>query len=86
MTKQEYDDRVRQLKNAAGTLLGSIESQLEHDSPDDFSGGNPFDNERLRRVAAQIDNVLGSYDALQKGLDPKIEPRHQRFLHGRCNE
>lgn len=84
MTKKDYDSKVAELKKAAGRLLATIESQLEHDSPDDFVDGTSFNNERLRRVTRQIDDVLGWFDALQKGLDPDIEPRHYKFLHNKC--
>ena len=85
MTKTEYDAKVTELKNAAGRLLGAIERQLEHDSPSDFVGGNKFDNGRLERVTGAIDDVLGWFDALQKGLDPGCEPRHYKFLHNKCD-
>jgi len=87
MTKQEYDSKVAQLKNYAAQLLYVIQSQLENDSPDDFVDGYKFNNRRLKIVTDSIDNVLGSYDLLQEGLglEPGDEPRHRKFLHGRCN-
>ena len=84
MKKDKYDSKVAELKNAAGRLLGAIESNLEHDSPDDFVDESTFSNERLRRVATHIDNVLGWFDNLQKGLNPDIEPQHDKFLRGKC--
>jgi hypothetical protein len=85
MRKLEYDRKVAQLKKHAGRLIGAIESQLENDSPGDFDGGTTFRNHRLETVAKVIDDVLASFDALQKGLglDPGDEPRHRKFLKGR---
>lgn len=87
MTKQEYDQDVHQLKRYAAQLLYVIQSQLENDSPDDFVGGSKFNNPRLKIVTDSIDNVLGSYDHLQEalGLEPGDEPRHRKFLQGRCH-
>ncbi len=86
MTKLEYDNKVTQLKNYAAQLLYVIGTQLEHDSPDDFVDGSKFNNRRLKIVTDSIDNVLGSYDLLQEGLglQPGGEPRHRKFLEGRC--
>jgi hypothetical protein len=87
MTKAHYDKKVHQPKLYAHVLVGTIQSRLENDSPDDFVDGTTFHNHRLKDVAKAIDNVLGSFDALQKGLglNPGHKPRHHRFLHDRSN-
>jgi len=45
-------------------------------------------DDRLYSIAKRIDDVLESFDALQKALGlPKGDtPRHERFLKGKCHD
>ena len=87
LTKRQCDDKVSLLKNNAGRLIAAIQDQLENDSPKDFVDGTTHRNPRLETVAHMIDEVLGSFDALQEklGLERGHESRYRKFLEGRCN-
>ncbi|MGP0062597.1 MAG: hypothetical protein ACLQGP_03205 [Isosphaeraceae bacterium] len=94
MTQAEFDETLREFRNWIGRLMGCVDQAF----PDGFiydpevdewmKTGQPFYNPRMEMIAKGIDNVLGSFDGFQEklGLPKDYEPRHRRFLTGKCSE
>jgi hypothetical protein len=93
MTQAEFDEALREFRNWVGRLMGSVDQAFpdgfifDPDFDEEMKTGRPFFNSRMEVIAKGIDNVLGSYDGLQEklGLPEGYEPRHRRFLSGKCN-
>ena len=89
MTKQEKFERAfQQFRNYTGALRGAIDENFQHgefliEEHPEINGSSM--ECPMRPIAAQIDNVLASFDSLQRalGLPKEHTPRHEAFLHGK---
>ena len=87
----EFDRCVKQLRLYVAQLsyvVDDIFPEAYVFDPENFEVTGESMDPPLRNIAQNIDNILGSFDALQEatGIPSGTEPRYRRFLGGECNE